>query len=185
MSEEEKELQIAELSGLKKEMNPSAELEERIVSQLMKRGMIRRKSIFSIRNGAIATAAAIVIFALGFATAEFFRRTPTQYTYLLLLREDSHFLGSRDHAPSLVKEYSEWALGIAQSGTKITGEKLTAETRLVNAKSGIQNKMQDPDGQIAGFFLLEAMNDRDAVEKAFHCPHLRYGGSIELRRIDR
>ena len=61
MSEEGKEQQIEELSGLTKEMNPPPELEERIVSQLLKRGMIQRRSIFSIINWTISAFAAIRI----------------------------------------------------------------------------------------------------------------------------
>ena len=187
MSEEEKEFEIAELSSLKKEMNPPPELEEQVLSQLRKRGLLRRKSQAPMRRFLFVSAAAIVIFALGFISALFFHRSITtpKYTYLLLLREDSHFYGTRTHEYSLVKEYSNWARGVAQKGTEITGEKLTAESRLLSANARVQKKVQDPDGQIAGFFLIDAKNDQEALDKAFSCPHLRYDGNIELRRIDK
>jgi hypothetical protein len=139
-----------------------------------------------MRKLVFAIAASIVIFALGFISAEFFRSSPAlrQYTYLLLLREDSHFAGGRTHESSRVKEYSQWARAVAKTGTEITGEKLKLESRLINS-AGVQNKIQDSDGVIAGFFLINARSDQDAIEKAFSCPHLRHGGNIELRRLDR
>jgi hypothetical protein len=188
MSEEEK--QIAELSSLKKEMKPPPELEERVVSQLLKRSMIQRKSVFHIRNWIFTGAAAISIFALGFAAARVFHNSalPAQYTYILLLREDSNFLEKRTHEPSLVKEYAQWAREIAKSGTQITGEKLAGESRLLKISNGgvtqAQKSSKDPDGEVAGFFLLRAITENEALQKALTCPHLQHGGTIELRRID-
>jgi hypothetical protein len=37
---------------------------------------------------------------------------------------------------------------------------------------------------LGGFFLVEAPNYNAAVEIARQCPHLEYGGTIEVREID-
>lgn len=37
---------------------------------------------------------------------------------------------------------------------------------------------------LGGFYLLEAPNYSAAVEAARDCPHLAYGGTIEVREVD-
>ena len=37
---------------------------------------------------------------------------------------------------------------------------------------------------VGGYFLIEAADYDEAVEISKGCPHLKYGGRIELRQID-
>ena len=187
MNNEESDPPIEALSHLDREMSPPKELEDRVVAHLYKRNLLRRSGIFS-RAVWLSAAAAVAIFAIGLLAGKAIR-TPAktvQYTYLLLLREAPGVF-QPTHEESLVREYTQWARGIAKSGTMITGEKLDARMRLIKRESGatsIQQTKIDPNGVIAGFFLIEASSDQIALEKAMGCPHLRYGGAIELRRID-
>jgi hypothetical protein len=189
MNNEESEPPIEALSHLEREMNPPNELEDRVVAQLHKQNLLRPPLIFP-RSVWLSAAAAVVIFAIGLLVGKA-TRTPesaVQYTYLLLLRETPGVFEQPTHESSLVNEYTQWARGIAQSGTRITGEKLEPESRILKSDAGeatrIHEMKSDSNGAIAGFFLIEAASDHAALEKAMDCPHLRYGGAIELRRID-
>ncbi len=43
-----------------------------------------------------------------------------------------------------------------------------------------------PDEQnLSGYFLITASGQDEALEIAANCPHLEYGGTIEIRRIVR
>ena len=187
MNNEENDPPIEALSHLDREMSPPKALEERVVADLHKRNLLRRSGIFS-HPVWLSAAAAIAIFAIGLLAGKAIH-TPAntvQYTYLLLLREAPGVFRPT-HEESLVREYSQWARGIAKSGTRITGEKLQTESRILKGagvRTQIQQMKTDPNGVIAGFFLIEAASDQAALEKAMDCPHLRYGGAIELRRID-
>ena len=37
---------------------------------------------------------------------------------------------------------------------------------------------------VGGYFLIEAVDYDEAVQICRSCPHLKYGGRIELREID-
>lgn len=179
---------IEALSRLDREIDPPKELEDRVVAQLRKKKLLRHQSILN-RTVWLSTAAAIAIFAIGLLAGRAIR-TPVntvQYTYLLLLREAPGIFQQPTQEAALVKEYTQWARDTAKRGTMITGEKLQAESRILMRDAGttrIQQMKTDPNGVIAGFFLIEAASDEVALEKVMDCPHLRYGGAIELRRID-
>jgi hypothetical protein len=188
MNNEESEPPIEALSHLDREMDPPKELEDRVVAQLRKGNLLRRNSILN-HPVWLSAAAAVAIFVLGLVAGKAMRApaSATQYTYVLLLREAPGVFQST-HEQSLVHEYTQWARGIAKSGTMITGEKLEAESRMLKKDAGLTTQIHetksDPNGAIAGFFLIEAASDQIALEKAMDCPHLRHGGAIELRRID-
>jgi hypothetical protein len=40
------------------------------------------------------------------------------------------------------------------------------------------------ENAIGGYFLIRARDYQQAVSIAENCPHLRYGGTIEIRQID-
>lgn len=182
MEKDEEEVPV--LSGLKRQVDPPPDLEDRIVARLHAKGLLRRDAKGHAGRWTTA-AAAVVLLALGFAAGRISFRgaAPVQYTHILLLREDSSFHQPAVNEATLVREYGDWARGLAQSGTPISGEKLGVESRLVRG-SVARSATSFPDGVIAGFFLVKSASDEDALRIARQCPHLRYGGAIELRRID-
>ena len=173
----ENEDRIRELDQLQREESPSPELENRVVDALRERQLIRNSSKTGLRWFSTA-AAAIVILAIGFAAGRAWNRPQqVQYTHILLLQEDRSFQSG--HAEDRVQEYSNWARGVASKGTAITGEKLAHDSRLLK---GDRSESQ-ASGEIAGFFLVRAKSEEDALAISRTCPHLRYGGIIELRKI--
>jgi hypothetical protein len=87
-----------------------------------------------------------------------------------------------------VIEYTAWAKTIAQSNHMLGGAKLQYDGRLMRRIAGgidVRDISTHDEGeQIAGYFLIEAANYEEAEKIAASCPHLKYGGVIELRRID-
>ncbi|MFP6685193.1 MAG: NAD-dependent epimerase/dehydratase family protein [Polyangiaceae bacterium] len=89
-------------------------------------------------------------------------------------------IAAAEKKPSLLVSAS--AVGIY--GADRRGEKLTEDGRLL---SGAATALLEPgsggeDG-IQGYFLIRAPGYRQAVALASGCPHLKYGGRIEVRRI--
>lgn len=86
----------------------------------------------------------------------------------------------------VVQRYITWGRGLRAS--KIGGHKLTGDGRVIRRKRG---KVLVTDGPFAeskevlgGFFLVKARNYDEAVKLTDGCPHLDYGGTIEVRQID-
>ena len=86
---------------------------------------------------------------------------------------------SLEEVKRIVEEYRGWASGLRQQGISVEGEKLKEEIRIVGEDQTRQQK------RISGFFLIGAHDFDEAVQIASGCPHLKYGGTIEVRQIDR
>ncbi|HEX9648855.1 MAG TPA: YciI family protein [Alphaproteobacteria bacterium] len=90
---------------------------------------------------------------------------------------------------AVVNEYSAWSQKLAAAGKLKGGQKLADEGgRMITAKGG---KISVTDGPytetkevVGGFFMIEAKSYDDAVKLSSDCPHLKFGGRIELRQID-
>ena len=112
-------------------------------------------------------------------------------SFMLLLHDQTEGMGdlSAEEVQSVIGEYVGWRNQIAAEGKLIGGEKLTDE-------GGRHLKMSDGDIRVTdgpytevkealgGYFAISADNYDEAVEISKGCPHLKYGGWIELRKVD-
>jgi hypothetical protein len=172
------------LAALRQSIPPPGTLEPKVLEALRARDLLRAKES-GIRSGrAIALAgAAAALFGIGlWVGSRGLARTPVAATnvstrYVLLLE------GPGDPAPQeearRVEEYKLWARSIARAGHAISGEKL--EPEILHLGPGTESAVGGVS--IRGFFVIGAHDDREALEIARGCPHLRYGGSIVVRRI--
>jgi hypothetical protein len=79
-----------------------------------------------------------------------------------------------------VSEYKSWARRVAGEGHLISGEKLRPEIlRLGDAPGSSLSGGES----VRGYFVIAARDDREALEIARGCPHLRHGGWIVVRPI--
>lgn len=108
----------------------------------------------------------------------------TEPTFLLLLHVDSTFRGGTTPAQrsSMAHEYARWADALAP-GTVLDGEKLSRDPARWLGFSHVAAAAGSD--QVDGFFLIHAKDLTAAQQVAATCPHLKYGGRIELREIDR
>ena len=85
---------------------------------------------------------------------------------------------------AIVEEYRAWAVGLANAGSLVTAEKLADDplTMLV-ADRTVQMPHNAPD-ELGGFFLIQVADSAEAFRIARACPHLKYGGTVQVRRIE-
>lgn len=179
-------------TALSRQCQPPPALETRIISTLKSKGLIRMATTqrnFAAPRLTVAFAA-VVLLALGFSLGKWQSRTlqpdPNLQTFIMLLHEAGTV---EAHEADKVSEYSKWAHTIAQAGQLVDGEKLRYDGRLlrrVDEKLEVLEFAPHEDAEhVGGYFLIQARDYEEAVQIARSCPHLKYGGVVELRQIDK
>jgi hypothetical protein len=187
--------ELPELGALAREAAAPPTLEERVVAALWREGLLTAPAPPRWRRGlqvAGAIAAAIAIFFAGVLVGAGGRPAAPQdfhATYALLLRTGPDYQQTANDGQETqrVEEYRAWAGGVYRSGVQIRGEKLGDAGRLLRkeAESPLPEEIAEHGpGRLGGFFLISAGSLEEAVSIARTCPHLRYGGTIEVRPID-
>lgn len=110
--------------------------------------------------------------------------------YMLFLHED---LGqfdqrSQDEMMRIIEEYSDWAEKLRNAGRLAGGEKLSEDAGRVLRPSGKSVSVTDgpyAEGKeiVGGYFMVVASDYDEACKLAGECPHLKYGGRIEVRKV--
>lgn len=167
-----------QLRNLPREENPPRELEERIAGQLRK---MRSRPLPWQRSLIMAAVVGAAFFGLGFLAGRAPKApSPATPQFALLVRESPETL----RGTNLVEEYSNWAQSEARQGRLVGGEKLADRGRIVRAGSNVESNFLRT-GELGGFFIVKAENIDAATRIAATCPHLKYGGTIEVRKIER
>ncbi len=184
-------------AGLDREKMPPSFLENRIVEQLKEAQLIRTRTrgwLPVFPKIAVAFALLIAVFSVGAIVGS--RRsavTPTKAAepgFILIVRQFSPELEAKtpEEERLRVKEYGAWARDLGQRGLLIGGEKLKDEGRLLSQQNGsaaiAETPLKASEGAIAGYFLLPSSSYDQAVSIARTCPHVKHGGTVELRQID-
>lgn len=111
--------------------------------------------------------------------------------YMLLLHEDPGGIGDLgpDEIESVIREYVAWREDLAAAGRITGGKKLRDEGgRWLTAENGEVRVVDGPFSEaaevIGGFFAITAADYAEAVEISRTCPHLKFGGRIELREVE-
>ena len=111
--------------------------------------------------------------------------------YLLLLHEQpSDFAGYwPEDFEKIIGEYIAWRHKLEAEGKFAGGQKLRDEGgRHLSGWNGDFRVTDGPYAEakevIGGLFAIKADDYERAVEIARECPHLKYGGRIELREIE-
>jgi hypothetical protein len=176
------EQERAEFATLLRQSAPPSELERRVIGRLATAGLLaRRRAPVAHRSWLLAAGLALLLvgFGLGRWQAPSSNAGPMT-RYLLLLHEDESF--RPDRAPvALRAEVGRWARRLQRAGELIEGDGLGLHGHLLTP-SGAETGLA-PGDVISGFFVLRAVSDERALAIARTCPHLAYGGRLELRRI--
>jgi hypothetical protein len=109
--------------------------------------------------------------------------------YLLLLYDDPtrwNTLGPEE-MQSVIAKYMAWADGMRGKG--YVGNKLADDPgKVLRSSSGRPRVTDGPYSEtkevLGGYFQIEAASYDDAVKQAMTCPHIEYGGTIEVRLIE-
>jgi hypothetical protein len=162
------------LGGLPRELQPDPALEDRVVGALVasadigtgavvpRRGLRRRRWAWA----AAAAAAAALVLAMVLPWSRPTHSTARGASYVLLLYEDASYRApAPGHGAERVAEYGRWADSLRAAG----------ELERAAALAG--------SGAITGFFIVRAESDEEAARLAAACPHTKYGGRVEARRL--
>jgi hypothetical protein len=112
--------------------------------------------------------------------------------YLLLLYDDpSHWAKLKpEEIKTAIGKYRAWGDKLRQNRIYLGSHKLTEEPGKVvrgrrNGKPRITDGPYSETKEVlGGYYLIEAANYDQAVESTRDCPHLEYGGTIEVRQVD-
>jgi hypothetical protein len=111
--------------------------------------------------------------------------------YILFLHEDEQIFANRspEEMMKVIERYSAWSRSLAEKGQMAGGEKLTDGKGRVLRPGGKEILVTDgPYAEtretVGGFFIVTAPDLEAAEAIARTCPHLSYGGRIELREIE-
>ena len=111
-------------------------------------------------------------------------------SYILLLRDTSVAKPrlSPEEIQAIIAKYKAWGQRLRDAGRIAGASKLEDGTGRVMLGSGAQVRISDgpfteTKDVIGGFYILNADSYDEAVELCRDCPHLEYGGGIEIRRV--
>ncbi len=184
----------AAFEKLKREHKPPSALEKQTVMALRRRGLLRAKRSlhdwfagWSLPRVAFAGLAAVLIFIAGLAIGRQQAESPTRQPvslFALLIHDDEN---APADAAKQAQEYSNWMFGLMEAGRFATGQELHESGRVIKADDHVlelsEQTRKGGYGNIGGFFLIEAASYAEAVTLAATCPHLKYDGSIEIRKV--
>jgi len=99
----------------------------------------------------------------------------------------SHF--SPEQIQTVIGEYMAWSNKIKADGVYVGGNKLRDEGgKFLSGQNGSFRVTDGPFTEakevIGGYFTISASDYDEAVEISKDCPHLKYGGRIEIREIE-
>jgi hypothetical protein len=168
----------AALDALPREAAPPPHLEDRVVAELHRAGLLRsgRTGTSGRRRIFLRVAAAILVLAAGVLLGRLTARpepSPGGQSYLLLLYGDASQSGRNEQA--LFAEYGAWAGELRRRRQLIAAERLRPERRVVGNAAGMSTAAP------VGFFLIRADSFESAAATAAECPHIKYGGTIVIR----
>lgn len=117
---------------------------------------------------------------------------PQKERYVLLLHGPARTIATTPEQAAadsateraLVAEYGAWAGQLAAAGSLVMGEKLADDQLTMLTASGTANVARFTSDEISGFFLIQAADSAEAYRIARDCPHLKHGGTVQLRRIE-
>jgi hypothetical protein len=96
---------------------------------------------------------------------------------------------SPEQMQAAVEKYMAWGQKLRQAGYLTASNKLTDEPgRVVRSNEGQLRVTDGPYSEtkevLGGYYMIEAATYDQAIERLRDCPHLSFGGTIELRQID-
>ncbi|MGI9628784.1 MAG: YciI family protein [Longimicrobiales bacterium] len=111
--------------------------------------------------------------------------------FVLLLHEDPSDLAdlSPNEIESVIGKYMAWRQKLAADGRLAGGMKLKDDGgRWLSQRDGAVRVTDGPYSEakevVGGLFMIKAADYAEAVAISQTCPHIAYGGRIELRQVD-
>jgi hypothetical protein len=173
MTEDDAPLSPEQLSALRGPKSPPASLEEATVARLRAMGVLRKPGLV-VRPlpGFLALCCSFLLGLAVWPLLPALHPWDSRPQFLLLLYGERQRRPGQGHRD----EYVAWARRLAARG-QLTGDgELTGEVDILK-KTVPAEGAEEP----LGFFVLRASDRAEALKLSMGCPHLRYGGRVELR----
>jgi len=171
------------MHDLRKHPPLSRAVEDAVTARLRSLGIIGRPPN-RLARWILATCFALTVgIAIGIATARYsVRGQISGGQYLLLLYEDQAYRAAQAaHSEEREREYGVWARALAKEGHLGSAGELAGQSDSLVGET--QRHTDATMAEPVGYFLVVAKNRNEALQVAAACPHLRYGGRIEVREI--
>jgi hypothetical protein len=111
--------------------------------------------------------------------------------YMLLLHDNPASFAdvSPEQMQKVIEKYMAWGNKLRETGLMHAGDKLTDEPgKILRASNGNVRVTDGPYSEtkevLGGYYIIEAASYEQAIERSRDCPHLEYGGTIEVRQVD-
>jgi hypothetical protein len=172
------------LSESRTEYAPPAQVEARIMSEMRRRGLAASVGRWGHRQILVGLIILAFVFALGFNSKRLMKSAiadPRPHFMLLLYEDPGRWVGASADHEKRVKEYGDWARALAKNGSLVNADELsTPGVTLTDLETagGLVGQ-----GQAAGFFIVAARDESEALRIARTCPHLRYGGRVVVQKV--
>jgi hypothetical protein len=187
-----------QFARLARQKTPPKILEDRTVEALKNENLIRlpqtrRNWNWLKLNPIFASVLGIFIIGVAVAATWYFgfysagKRLPQ---FILLLRESpeqSERRLSNEEFVQLSEDYNLWTDEMRQKEILLEGDNLEGGIRILDKVNGqiIVSRPDSKEGLITGWFIIRAENFEQAIKIAESCPHLKFGGRIEVRQIEK
>lgn len=169
------------LAALRKSPLPPPALEARVVAALRNERLLVTPNRW-LKPLALA-AAGILLFVLGWTSARWHFAPPreiAQQRFAFFLEKGNEIPAiNSDQEKSLASEYARWGRQFNSAGERLANSGADLQT-----VAGPEIPWTSQPSSLRGFFIVSAKDLPDAIQIARTCPHLKYGGRIEVRPID-
>ena len=113
--------------------------------------------------------------------------TEKKNEYLLLFRGSNWDKGlSPEELQKVMGQFMGWFERLNQEGTLKAGQPLERQGKIVSGKNGrtvADGPFAESKEAIGGYFLLQGVDEDEAVAIAKQCPILEYGSTVEVRPV--
>lgn len=103
--------------------------------------------------------------------------------FVLLLRGEGRWAEmSPSEIEAAMRHYGQWMRDLRAQGRIAEGEELAPEGKVIGRDGGITDgPFAEGKEGVGGFFIIEAASLDEATQMSRDCPHLSYGGFVEIR----
>ncbi len=181
MSNPDNELNPSERAAfgqLKEHTGSSGLRRQEVIDEMKSKGLLSPSPRRTIFSNVLRAAAVVLLLITGYIIGRFSVQPGEipEYNYMLVLHESSEFNPGSPEA--MFSEYSQWMQSIAEKGIEIDGQELMPQSMLMTPDGNIEK----PEQTVGGYFILEASTLEAVEEIAASSPHLKYGGTIEIKK---
>lgn len=110
---------------------------------------------------------------------------PDQERFMVLIRGGTFGERTPQEQAQMVAAFRDWAGELARANRLQAGDQLAEDGRILVPAGGTvaARPYVRPDDGVGGYFVITAKDYAEALALARDCPQLRFGGSVEVRRI--